>query len=181
LKKLLSILFLIVFLFNVGGYYIVFWGLRLQTDRQLTRQLDADLYDPGQTVELKIPVALPYPLQSREFERVNGRFEHNGEHYKLVKHKLENDTLYVVCVRDHATRQLVNTMTDYVQLTQSFPGSDTGQDALNYLSKLVKDFFPQSDIALMHFYGYSMVITFSERPELFLQPVIAVQVPPPWA
>ena len=181
MKKALSILFLAIFLFNVGGYYIVFWGLRFQTDHQLTDRLDADLYDVEETIEIKIPVALPYPIQSQEFQRVDGRFEHNGEFYKLVKHRYHNDTLYVVCIRDHQTRELVNTITDYVQLTQALPGTNTGQKALNYLSKLVKDFYNQEDITLLRQHGYSIVIQFAERPNLFLQPVIAIQAPPPRA
>ena len=35
------------------------------------------------------------------YERVNGEFEHNGEFFKLVKQKLENDTLNIVCIKDH--------------------------------------------------------------------------------
>ena len=119
MKKVFSIFFLLVFLFNVGGYHIVFWGLRVQTDRELSNRLDANLYDPEETIQLRIPIALPYPIQSHDFQRVDGRFEHNGQQYKLIKHKLQSDTLYVVCLRDHATRQLVTTMTDYIERTQA--------------------------------------------------------------
>ncbi|MEX2231647.1 MAG: hypothetical protein WD824_05780 [Cyclobacteriaceae bacterium] len=181
MKKVLSVMLLMAFLFNVGGYYIVFWGLRFQSDQQLTSRLDANLYEPEETIELKIPVALPYPIQSQDFQRVNGRFEHGGEFYKLVKHKLENDTLYVVCIRDHQTRELVNTMTDYVQLTQALPGTNTANKALNFLSKLVKDFCSHQDINMLHQYGFSMLIVFTEIREFFLQPVISVHAPPPKA
>lgn len=180
MKRALSTLLLLVFLFNVGGYYIVFWGLRYQTDQQLTYRLDANLYDPGETVEIKIPVALPYPLQSNDFERVDGRFEHNGEHFKLVKHKLVNDTLYVVCIRDRETRELVNTMTDYVQLTQALPGAETGKNAKNFLNKLIKDFCALGDISLVQLPGYCTVFLFMERPSLLLQTALPVNVPPPW-
>jgi len=166
-----------VFLFNVGGYYIVFWGLSLQNDQELTNRLDANLYVPEETIEIKIPVSLPYPIQSHDFQRVDGRFEYGGEFFKLVKHKLQNDTLYVVCIRDHQARELVNTLTDYVQLTQDLPG--TSQKALNFLSKLTKDFYSQEDIAILHQYGFSMLIPFAERSEYFRQLVIPVHAPPP--
>lgn len=166
-----------VFLFNVGGYYIVFWGLRLQADQQLTTRLDADLYKAHETIELKIPVTLPYPIHQQEFQRIDGRFEHHGEFFKLVKHKLQNDTLYVICIRDHQTKHLVNTMTDYVELTHALPG--TSQKALNFLGKLLKDFYSQADISIVHNYGFSIAILFKEASESLLSPVIPVQSPPP--
>jgi hypothetical protein len=179
LKRVFAGILLMVFLFNVGGYYIVFWGLRFQSDQQLTARLDANLYDADETIELKVPVALPYPIQSHGFQRVDGKFEHRGEFYKLVKQKLENDTLYVVCIRDQETRELVNTITDYVLLTQALPGENTGQKALNYLSKLVKEFCSQEDLAIVHQNGFTMFMAFTERPQFFPQLVIPVHAPPP--
>lgn len=182
MKKGLSILLLTLFLFNVGGYYIVYWAVRFQTDQQLTERLDADLYDLSETIELKIPVALPYPIQPQGFQRVEGRFEHNGEFFKLIKHKLHNDTLYVVCIRDVETRHLVRTMNEYVQLTQGLLQSSPAQKALHFLSKLVvKDFCAQDDIHLVHQYGFTISMVFPDIAEDFLQPIIPVHGPPPRA
>src|SRR5687768_1442080 len=170
---------LIVFLFNVGGYYIVFWGLRLQADQELTLRLDANLYEPEETIELKIPVVLPYPVQSQDFQRIDGRFEHEGQFYKLVKQKLENDTLFVVCIRDAETRKLVNTIKDYVKLTQDLPAPSSGKKALSFLSKLVKDFNTNSEINIAPQYHLSHCLSLTERPAFFLQPAIPVDGPPP--
>src|SRR5690606_4609205 len=117
--------------------------------------------------------------QANDFERVDGRFEHDGVYYKLVKHKLQNDTLHIICIRDYETRQLVNTMTDYAELVQTLPGTDPGQKALNYLSKLIKDYCSQGEVSLIHQSGYSMELQFAERPELLLQTVIPVSLQPP--
>ncbi|MEO5599502.1 MAG: hypothetical protein ABIR06_01110 [Cyclobacteriaceae bacterium] len=123
MKKVLSILLLAIFLFNVGGYYIVFWGLRVKADQLLTERLDANEYKSNETIEIKIPVRLPYPIQQQEFERIDGKFEHNGEVFKLVKHKLENDTVYIVCIRDHRIEHLESTLTDYVNASNALPGA----------------------------------------------------------
>src|SRR5690606_13274439 len=109
-KKGLSIIVLIVFLFNVGGHYLVFWGLRFQTDQQVSGWIDAEKYHPGDLIELKIPVSLPYPIYQTGYERVEGIIEHNGEFFRLVKQKYESDTVYVLCVRDVHTEHLVNVM-----------------------------------------------------------------------
>ena len=179
MKKALSILLLLVFLFNVGGYYIVFWGLRYQTDQELTYRLNTDQYDPSETIEIKIPVTLPYPIQSQEFERVDGRFEHGGEHFKLIKHKLQNDTLYVVCLRDRETKQLTAALTDYVHLTQALPGADSSQKALHFLNKLIKDFYSHDSISMLRQSGYIMDLLFTETPARITQTVLPVLAPPP--
>lgn len=179
MKKGLSTILLIIFLFNVGGYYIVFWGLRYQANQQLTLRLDANLFDPEETILLKIPVALPYPLESNGFQRVDGGFEHNGEFFKLIKNKLENDTLYVVCIRDRETRQLVKTMKDYVSLTQGLADENPSQKALHFLSKLAKDFCSNGAIDMVHQAGFSMLITYEQRLEHILGPSLPVHAPPP--
>lgn len=170
---------LMIFLFNVGGYYIVFWGLRFHADQELSVRLDANLYDPEETIELKIPVTLPYPIQSQDFQRVNGQFEHQGQFYKLVKHKLENDTLYVVCIRDVQTRELVNTMDNYVKLTQDFSQTSGEKNALIFFSKLAKDFCANIGINILHQFKLTVPALFAERPEFFLEPVNPVDGPPP--
>jgi hypothetical protein len=138
LKRLVSIFLLTLFLFNVGGYYLVFWGLQQKADNVLTARLDANRYSLNETVELKIPITLPYPLQQNDFERVNGTFEHKGEHYKLVKQKLGNDTLYVVCIKDVAAKSLSKKMTDYMKLSNDLP--DAKNKALSLFGKLLKEY-----------------------------------------
>ena len=179
MKKGVSILLLLVFLFNVGGYYIVFWGLRFQTDRELVNRLDANLYNEDETVEIKIPLSLPYPINAQEFERVNGGFEHHGEHFKLVKHKYENDTLYIVCIRDRETRELANTLKDYVQLTHGLDGSGPDEKALNYLSHLVKDFYSQEGVSILHPFLITASVSFRDYARSFTQPELPVHSPPP--
>lgn len=181
MKKGLSTILLIIFLFNVGGYYIVYWGLRYNTDQQLASRLDANLYDPEETILLKIPVTLPYPIESNGFQRVDGSFEHNGEFFKLIKNKLQDDTLYVVCIRDHETRRLVKTMKDYVSLTQGLADQNSSQKTLHFLSKLAKDYCSNKAIDIVHRAGFVMVITYEQRPEDLFEPSLPVHAPPPRA
>ncbi len=181
MKKGLSTILLIIFLFNVGGYYIVYWGLRYQTDQQLTLRLDANLYDPEETILLKIPVSLPYPLESNGFQRVDGAFEYNGEFFKLIKNKLEDDTLYVVCIRDRETRQLVKTMKDYVSLTQGLADQSPSQKAIHFLSKFAKDFCSNEAVNIVQKTGFSMLILHEQKDERLLALSLPVHAPPPRA
>jgi hypothetical protein len=138
LKKIASILLLALFLFNVGGYYLVFWGLERHADNELAARLDSDLYSEEETVELKIALTLPYPIQQQGFERINGKFEHRGEFYKLVKQRVLNDTLYVICIKDQQKKSLNKTMNDYVKLSNDLPGA--ASKAISLLGKLIKEY-----------------------------------------
>jgi hypothetical protein len=138
LKKIFSIFLLVVFLFNVGGYYLVFVALRFQATAELTQRLDADEYSQDELIELRLPVSLPYPLQENGFQRVDGKFEHKGQFYRLVKQKLENDVLIIICIKDKKEKQLDESMKDYSKLANDVPSSS--KKTQNILSKLLKDF-----------------------------------------
>lgn len=156
---------------------MVFWVLRIHTDQRINHRLDANQYDPDETIELKVPVALPYPIYSQDFQRVDGRFEHEGEFFKLVKHKLHNDTLYIVCIRDHQTRELVKTMDDYLELTQGVPARD--HKPWNFLTKLIKDFYPDKGLSILPPVSFHLPLWGTERTGKLTAPVIPVLAPPP--
>jgi hypothetical protein len=134
----MSFILLIVFLFNVGGYYLAFLVLEYKTNQALSVRIDHDQYDESETITIKIPLSLPYPIQEHDYTRVDGDFEYQGEYFKLVKHKLEKDTLYVVCIKNHDQKQMQETITDYVKLSNDLPGN--AKKALSFFSKLLKDF-----------------------------------------
>ncbi|MBL7858099.1 MAG: hypothetical protein JNM57_10465 [Cyclobacteriaceae bacterium] len=138
LKRIVSIFFLAVFLFNVGGYYLIFWGMQRQARLDLLHQLDADQYASSETIILTIPLTLPYPVFQDGFQRVNGEFEYQGEFYKLVKQKLENDVLHVVCIKDTKAKNIDQILVDYSKLANDIP-SGTKQSQ-NFLAKLFKDY-----------------------------------------
>lgn len=178
MKKVLAILFLIVFLFNVGGYYIFFWGLDFRAKAKLVQRLDSEDYSDLETFEFKIPLNIPYPLQSRGFDRVHGAFEFNGEFYELVKHKLEGDTLYVVCVKNEKKQNLARAFEEYARVSNdadgaaSHPGSDL-------LSKLVKDFNAPSLAEVIKADGWSRTLQHTGSVEAIIQMAREVISPPP--
>lgn len=119
MKKTVSVGLLVLFTFNLGGYYFLFWALQSRADQQLSEQLDANLNNVAGSFEIKIPLTLPYPLQQKDFERKDGEFVHKGEHFRLVKQKLENDTLTIVCIKDQKAQQLTHVMEEFRAKTSS--------------------------------------------------------------
>src|SRR5260221_2362496 len=118
----------------------MFWGLRYQANKELQQRLDEFDYTESQAVTIKIPLTLPYQLNREGFERLAGEFEYHGEFYKLVKEKLENDTLSIVCIKDHKEKQLVSTMIDFAKLSSDLPATSS-------MMKLLGNFLKEYDTA----------------------------------
>ena len=138
MKRAFSIFFLALFLFNVGGYYFVYWGLQSKAKKDLLHRLDADNYSSEDLIVISVPMSLPYPLQQQGYERVDGEFEYQGDYYRLVKQRLEKDTLFMVCIKDQSKKKLVKVLNDYSNYTNNLPvGADR---TLDMFSKLFKDY-----------------------------------------
>lgn len=177
MKKLVASLFLFVFLFNVGGYYIVFWGLHHQAHKALLERLDNDQYSAEETITIKIPLTLPYPIYKNGFQRVNGDFKYNGEFYKLVKQNLAGDTLHVVCIKDEKAKTLENAWVDYAKLSNDIPASE--KQPLNILSKLLKDFTANKLLQIVHASGWSQLTAFNQPSFEPVERTSEIPGPPP--
>ena len=140
LKRIISIFLVFLLLFNTLGFYGLLQGLRYKTTLDLVQRLDNDRYSKEETILLKIPVAVPYQMDSEDYERVDGEFEHQGEFYRLVKQKYQNDTLFMVCIKDHTSKRIEQAVTDYVKTFTDKPmdAKHSGKVATN----LIKDFLP---------------------------------------
>jgi hypothetical protein len=168
---------LIIFLFNVGGYYLAFWALEYKTDKALSVRIDQDLYDAAETITIKVPIALPYPIQEHDYERVDGTFEFQGEYYKLVKQKLEKDTLYVVCLKNHEQKEMVETITTYVKLTNDLPGN--AKKALSFFGKFLKDYDSVSRAEVIPATSWHHEISFKELNTYLQSTSQEIHSPPP--
>lgn len=177
MKKLFSIGFLIIFLFNVGGYYLVFIGLKYQAKSQLLKQIEAQTYSAEEAIELKIPMSLPYELNQQQYERVDGEFAHEGRIYRLVKQKYVSDTLYLVCIPSHKEKLLQNVMSDYIKGLNDIPVSS--KNALTLLVKWLKEYQNNFGITIVHSSGWHIsVASYTGTPSV-LENEIPVHVPPP--
>jgi hypothetical protein len=105
-KKSLTLVLLVLFLFNVLGYYGVFVGLQFANEREMKALFDDTNFLPEEEITIKVPITIPYATDSREFSRVDGEFEHDGEVYRMVKQRYIGDTLYMVCVKDNNSKEI---------------------------------------------------------------------------
>ena len=126
-------------LLNALGFLGILVGMQYHSGRALESRLDNDQYDASQTVVLKFPMTLPYQTDQESYERVEGKFEHRGEFYRLVKQKLEKDTLYIVCIKDQDGKRIAAALSDYVKTYTDKP-ADAKQTLKSFT--FIKDFLP---------------------------------------
>ena len=153
----------------------MFWALRYQANVELQKQLDTNDYADGESVVIKIPMTLPYQTTSAAFERVNGEFEHQGEFYQLVKQKLENDTLHIVCIKDYRGKQIVTSMVDFTKQSNDIPTSA----ALKVLGNFLKEYSGTNDLKMISTDGWNTTIPFSNPSFETISPIFPVIAPPP--
>jgi hypothetical protein len=124
------------------GYYGVFLGIQYKNDRDMTLRLDSDDYSDSETVTIKIPISIPYASDSEEFERVDGRFEHQGEFYRLVKQRFSQDTLYVVVVNDKENKKIDEAMASFVKTFTDKPVDSHSNSKI--VISFIKDYIPHT-------------------------------------
>lgn len=127
---------------NIIGYYGVFVGMQYRNDVTMARVFDADAYDNTRTFTIRIPVSVPYMADDADFKRVDGKFEYQGNHYRLVKQMYAKDTLTVVCVRDFETEKIAEALTDYAKSFTDQP-SESNQTTKITIS-FSKDFLSET-------------------------------------
>lgn len=129
MKKIASILLLMLLFFNWYGYRLLSDFLQERSDNRLEAKLDQNLYDEQQLIELRIPITLPYHTETKEFERYNGQIELNGVHYQYVKRKIENGELVLLCLPNQEKQQLANARDQFFKLVNDIdqtPGTKEG-------------------------------------------------------
>lgn len=143
----------------------------------LVHRLDTQQYSEDETVTIKVPLAVPYHTDSDDYERVDGEVEHNGEFYRLVKQKLEQDTLVIVCIKDQASKQIKQALKDYVK---SF--TDKPVDAKHHgkiFAGFIKDFLPSNIEISSASNGWNSTVTKATSTKIFKERSLTVFIPPP--
>ncbi len=160
------------------GYYGVFVGWQVKTSHQMRQTFDDGDYE-NQEITFKIRLTVPYLTDSKEYSRVDGEFEHKGEVYRLVKQRLQSDTLYIVCVKDNASKQINQALEDYVKTFSDNPGNAKGSS--KNIQNLIKDFICQSISIEKQTSGWQETLLFSSNDDRYEIVSSSLTGPPPRA
>ena len=179
MKKIFSILFLTLLLLNIMGFYGVFMGLQYKNTRDVTLRLNAEDYSEGETLVIKVPIAIPY-MSSTSFERVTGEIEYKGEFYNLLKQRLSNDTLIVVCVKNRERKQIEQALADYVKTFTDKTNASSGRQS-KVVPSFIKDFLPTNISIESLVAGWSAPLLYAALEKELPCQYPSVISPPPWA
>lgn len=177
LKKAVSIFLVLLLLFNSLGFYGLLQGLRYRSALDLVARLDKDQYSRDETITIKIPFTIPYQLKSDGYERVDGEIEYKGEFFRLVEQKLEGDTLFIVCIKDHAGSRIQTAIADHVKTFTDNPISS--KNTSKTFASFFKDFLPTSTSITHASDGWNYSVSPQSPPEHFYFFSLAVFTPPP--
>lgn len=138
MRKLLSLLLVLLMFLNVMGYYWILTGMEFHSVQSVESRLNTDNYSEAETITFKFHLAAPYLTNQNDYERAEGQFEYNGEYYHLVKQQYANDTLQLVCIKNHDSKRINTALNDYVKTFADQP-TNTGK-SVHEFSSLIKDY-----------------------------------------
>lgn len=125
---------------NSFGYYGVFIGLEINNNQETTKRLASDEYSGSDAIIVKLPVTLPYSNNDPHYQAVDGKFIVNDTTFRLVKKRMMNDTLYLICVKDVQAGKIRQELKDFVN---TFAGQSEDQKNVRHFN-FIKDYIPFS-------------------------------------
>jgi hypothetical protein len=118
LKKVASILFLSILLFNAFGYRWVANYYDQKAANQLVELIDQNEFDESTLVTIKTPMNLPYYANNPKFERVDGEMVISGIVYQYVQRRVYNDSLEIKVLPNQDRLHIKNAREDFYKLAQ---------------------------------------------------------------
>ncbi|MXV53187.1 hypothetical protein GS399_19650 [Pedobacter sp. HMF7647] len=140
MKKLVAISLLVIFLFNIIGYKIFFYYLKVEADKSMEVAIEKITNQDKRLIQIKIPIGLPYQTNWKNFERVDGEVSFKGKTYRYVKQRVYNDTLILLCIDYHEKSKIEKSSSDYFKKVNDL-NSDTNKKPIFKVSKI--DYFEE--------------------------------------
>jgi len=102
-------------LFNLIGYKYVANYFDGKATRELQVLLDQNKFNEADLISFKLPLSLPYSINSKEFVSIQGNIDINGVNYQYVKKRIYNDTLEILCVPNVTKSLIKHTKDDFTK------------------------------------------------------------------
>ena len=154
MRKTAAILLLMLIVFNTIGYKLWFNYAMQKADIALETSLDKNNFNLQDLFTLKIPLNLPYQNIGSSFERIDGEITVNGESYKYVQRKVQNDTLYLQCIKHTEKINLEQKSNDYFGKVNDVAGNSDAKKIPGKNSSILKfsfaDFISNDIVTYAH-------------------------------
>jgi hypothetical protein len=136
LKKIAAILLLSLMVFNFLGYRWYFSVIENNATAKLELKISSGNFNEDQLVEIRIPLNMPY-YSDKDYEEVYGETDWNGEHYRYVKRKVSNNTLYLLCLPNKEKSSIAKVKNEFTKAVNDIPANKQGSQQKNNFIKLL--------------------------------------------
>lgn len=177
MKRSASIFFVALMIINTFGYYASVLVVQSSMQGYVRNKIAASAVELSGNLIIKLPLTLPYPIHSEEYLPASGKIEYNGKPYQMIKKRLYQDTLYVVCMTDPEPGMVSGKVKEYADAM-----AEAGQDqntALKSVAPTAK-FFISTPVRLLPMeFGWYRANTFGEPVNLYRFSLPAALLRPP--
>jgi hypothetical protein len=94
--------------------------------QRLEEKIDAGQYNEAQLLEIKIPLQIPY-YSDTKYQACYGETQFNGEHYRYVKRKISDNTLYLLCLPHREKDNIAAAKTDFMKSVNDLQNNNIPQ------------------------------------------------------
>jgi hypothetical protein len=166
LKRIISILLALVFIYNATGYYLTFLVQRNKIKKEIKRQIKNSVPDNSLT-RISFSVSSPGPEWTDENE-----FLWHGMMYDVVRTEIKNGNITYWCINDRQEEKLFAGLTDHINRHMKDQSSDKNKPQFN---KAVIDLFfsqlnilshPESKYRTLPFFSSNLAKGFINIPAL---------------
>ena len=103
MKKIISYIILLLFVFTTSGYYLLFKHIKHEIHHEVEQKIKNGI-DKN---ELTVFIFLTDEENSIHWIKKNKEFTVNGEMYDVVEIKIKNNKKYIYCLNDIKEKQLI--------------------------------------------------------------------------
>lgn len=170
MKKALPIFLFACFAIYHFGYYAFYFSYDQHLESKWEDRIFGENTIPEQEILIEIPLSAPYMANQEEFRPTNTSYEKDGQYFRAIKQRYQNDTLQVIVVPDTARGVLDNTIKKWISslVDDDFPD---GQDDKTSVKLFVKDYLlpetflfqSNSSFALDRGVGIGMIVYTGRR------------------
>jgi hypothetical protein len=139
LRKIASIILLVVLLFNMVGYRAWFYYAEMKSDAAMEASMDKDQYDQDNIVSINIALDNPYQIEQKSFERVNGELSFQGKTYKYFRRRVSNGNLTIQCLPDQNKMVLKKARAEYASNANDLTGSSKNSSRSDFQKNFVSN------------------------------------------
>ncbi|HRI78881.1 MAG TPA: hypothetical protein PLR06_05030 [Cyclobacteriaceae bacterium] len=165
---------LFIILLNIAGYYLVYEGLRVYNDNLWSFNENAG-YMPEMII--RIPVNYHGFSESKAWESADGKFEYDGQVFRIVSKKFTQDAMYMACVKDHEGTRIRQQAEEFAESFSDKPG--TSRQSTKTISGFIKDYLVESISVKSSVEGWELIVVTSLNSKFFVSTFSSSIIHPP--